>query len=240
MVSLGVYPEVPLAKARERRDEKRKGHAAGTTPSEQRKAEKAAQAVKAEAARMAAAGLPGPGTFEHTARAWHDDSKASWSTGHADKVLALLQNDLFPYLGTRPLAEVTAPELLQGAWRIEARGAVETAYRAIKVAGAVSRYGVQHGLCASDPSRDLKGAVVLPVAKHRAAITDPAKLGDLLRAIDTYQGTPVVHARCAHEGPTAWTGCVKAPRCCRSRPREGFGGRTRPFMLKPEQQRYTL
>ena len=197
MLSLGTYPDVPLKLARQRRDEARAQVAAGTDPSEQRKADKAAQAVKSEAVRMAAAGLPGPGTFEHAAREWHARMAPSWSTGHAVKVLALMVNDLFPYIGARPLAELAAPELLTHARRVEARGAVETAYRALKVAGAVFRFGVQQGYCASDPTRDLKGAIMLPVAQHRAAVTDPAKLGELLRAIDAYQGTPVVRAALA-------------------------------------------
>jgi integrase len=197
MLSLGTYPDVPLKLARERRDGARVTLAAGTDPSEQRKADKVAQAAKAEAERLAAAGLPGPGTFEHAAREWHARMAPSWSPAHAGKVLALLTNDLFPYIGARPLAELTAPELLQHARRIEARGAVETAYRALKAAGAVFRHGVQNGYCESDPTRDLKGAVVLPVAQHRAAVTDPAKLGELLRAIDAYQGTPVVRAALA-------------------------------------------
>ena len=85
MLSLGTYPDVPLKLARQRRDEARAAVAAGTDPSEQRKADKAAQALKAEAARMAAAGLPGLGTFEHTAREWHARMAPSWSTGHAVK-----------------------------------------------------------------------------------------------------------------------------------------------------------
>lgn len=197
MLSLGIYPDVPLALARERREKARAALAAGTNPSQQRKADKAAKAVKAEAARLAAAGMPGLGTFEHAAREWHAHMSPSWSPTHAVKVLALLVNDLFPYIGARPLAELTPPELLKQAKRVEARGAVETAYRVLKAAGAVFRFSVQRGYCESDPTRDLKGAVVLPVAKHRAAVTDPTKLGELLRAIDAYQGTPVVRAALA-------------------------------------------
>ena len=197
MLSLGTYPDVPLKLARERRDDQRRALAAGTDPSQQRRADKAAKATKAEAARLAADGLPGPGTFEHAAREWHARMKPSWSIAHAHKVLALMVNDLFPFIGARPLAELTAPELLMYARRVEARGAVETAYRALKAAGAVFRHGVQRGYCVSDPTRDLKGAIVLPVSKHRAAVTDPVKLGALLRAIDAYQGTPVVRAALA-------------------------------------------
>ena len=197
MLSLGTYPDVPLKLARARRDDARGALAAGTDPSAQRKADKAAQAVRAEAARLAAAGLPGHGTFEHAAREWHARMAPSWSPAHAGKVLALLVNDLFPYIGGRPLSGLSAPEVLMHARRVEARGAVETAYRALKTAGAVFRFGVQQGYCESDPTRDLKGAIVLPVAQHRAAVTDPAKLGELLRAIDAYQGTPVVRAALA-------------------------------------------
>lgn len=197
MISLGVYPAVSMAKAREDRHDARKLVAEGTDPSEARKAENAAKAARAEADRLAAAGLPGPGTFEHAAREWHSYMQSAWSPGHATKVLALLENDLIPYIGTRLLADLTPPELLAQARRVEARGAKETAYRALKVAGAVFRYGVQHGYCTSDPTRDLKGAIVLPVPVHRAAVTDPAKLGELLRAIDTYQGTPIVRAALA-------------------------------------------
>ena len=137
MLSLGTYPEVPLKLARKRRDEVREALAAGTDPSAKRKADKADKAIKAETARLVAAGLPGPGTFEHVARRWHARMAPSWSNGHAVKVLALLVNDLFPYIGARLLGDLTAPELLMHARRVEARGAVETAYRALKAAGAV-------------------------------------------------------------------------------------------------------
>lgn len=197
MLSLGTYPDVPLKLARVRRDEARAQVAAGNDPSEARKAGKVARAAKAEAQALADAGLPGPGTFEHAAREWHARMAPSWSTGHGVKVLALLVNDLFPYIGARLLYELTGPELLTHARRVEARGAVETAYRALKAAGAVFRHGVQNGYCVSDPTRDLKGAITLPVPEHRAAVTDPVKLGELLRAIDGYQGTPVVRAALA-------------------------------------------
>lgn len=196
-LSLGTYPDVPLRLARERRDEARSTKAAGIDPSQKRKDDKAAQASRAEAARLAAAGLPGLGTFEHAAREWHGRMKPHWSEGHAIKVLALLENDLFPYVGSRQMDGLTPPELLAVGRRVEARGAVETAYRVLKAAGAVFRHGVQSGYCQSDPTRDLKGAIVLPVAQHRAAITDPSKFGELLRAIDGYQGTPVVRAALA-------------------------------------------
>lgn len=194
MLSLGTYPEVPLKLARQRRDEARALVAAGTDPSDARKADKARRAAQAEDERLAAAGLPGVGSFEHAAREWLARMAPTWAPSNGRRALALLERDVFPFIGARPLASLTPPELLKLARRIEARGAVETAYRAIKAAGAVFRFGVQHGWCDSDPTRDLKGAIQLPLPRHRPAVTDPARLGELLRAFDGYHGTPTVRA----------------------------------------------
>ena len=197
MLSLGVYPDVSLLLARRRRAEMRRSVAEGSDPSAERKASRLARASQLEAERLSAAGLPVPGTFEHTARHWYERQAPTWSQGHATKIMALMVNDLFPHLGMRLLSMITAPEVLSVVRLIEDRGAAETAYRALKAAGAIFRHGVQTGLCASDPTRDLAGAVVMPESKHRAAVTDPAKLGELLRAIETYQGTAVVRAALA-------------------------------------------
>jgi integrase len=197
MLSLGTYPDTGLALARERRDDARRQLAAGVNPSDTRKADKAAREQAAEVARLVEAGEPVPGTFAHTAADWFQYRRAGWSARHADKVQALLANDLVPFIGLRRLAELTAPEMLQQVRRIEARGVSETAYRALRVASAVFCHGVQQGLCESDPTRDLKGAVKLPLAANRAAVTDPAKLGELLRAFDGYKGTPTVRAALA-------------------------------------------
>lgn len=197
MLSVGTYPEVSLSKARERRAELRAQVAAGMDPSKARKDDRTVKAAADEAGALAAAGLPVPGTFEHTARDWHTRMTPGWAPGHAVKVLSLLERDLFPYIGTTKLSDLTPPAMLGHFRRIEARGAVETAYRARGIAGNVFRYGIQHGHCTSDPTRDLKGAIVIPPQEHRAAVTDPAKLGEMLRAIDGYQGTPVVRAALA-------------------------------------------
>ncbi len=197
MLSLGTYPDVSLKQARGKRDEARSAKAAGIDPAERRKADKTLKAKRLEASRRSAAGLPVQGTFEHAAREWHARMLPSWSTTHGLKVMSVLENDLFPFMGAEQLPDLTPPELLKHVRRIEARGAIETAYRALGYAGAVFRFGVQNGDCTSDPTRDLKGAVVLPVVRHRAAVTDPSKLGELLRAIDGYQGTPVVRAALA-------------------------------------------
>lgn len=233
MLSLGTYPEVSLKLARQRRDEARQLIAQGIDPSAARKAQRAEADAKAEVERLTAAGEAVPGTFEHAARQWHAYMAAKdWSAGHAAKVLALLQNDLIPYIGARPLRELTAPELLTHARRVEARGAAETAGRAIGIAGSVFRYGVQHGWCDSDPTRDLRGAVKMPPARHRPAITDPGKLGELLRAIEGYQGTPIVRAALALRSRWhRWCSCGPAS-CARPSGRSSTY-RPRPGISRP-------
>lgn len=197
MLSLGTYPDTGLALARERRDEARRQLAAGVNPSDSRKADKAERERAAEVQRLVAAGEPMPGTFAHTADGWFEHEKAGWSPRHAEKVKALLTNDLVPFIGARRLADITGPEVLSRVRAIQARGVGETAYRVMRVASAVFCYGVAVGLCESDPTRDLKKAVKLPSAVHRAAVIDPEKLGEMLRAFDGYKGTAVVRAALA-------------------------------------------
>jgi integrase len=179
-LSLGVYPEVPLAKARERRDEARKLLVDGIDPSEHRKATKAAGVER------------GANSFEVVAREWFARLKPTWNDDHADRIIARLERDIFPWVGGRPIAEVTAPDLLAALRRIESRGALETAHRALGNCGQVFRYGVATGRCERDPSRDLRGALPPVKEAHFAAVTDPAKIGALLRSIHGYEGTLTV------------------------------------------------
>src|SRR5450755_1326580 len=121
MLSLGTYPDVSLKLARERRAEGRQTVVAGGSPSDKRKAERAARVSRQEAARLAAAGMPGLGTFEHVAREWHSRHVAVWSSAHATKMMTLMVNDLFPYLGTRPLEKMNAGGTSGGASHRSAR-----------------------------------------------------------------------------------------------------------------------
>jgi integrase len=195
MLSLGTYPDVPLKLARERRDEAREAKAAGADLSEQRKAEKVARAVKAEAAALEAAGLPGKGTFEQVAREWLETvHEAKVSTGHFDRTRIRLEQDAFPWLGRRPLGEIEAPELLQCLRKIEARGAFETAHRVKDACGQVFRYGIATGACQRNPAGDLKDALKPVQSKHHAAIVDPVGTGKLLRDVAAYEGHPVTRA----------------------------------------------
>lgn len=180
-LALGVYPDVGLAEARERRDQARKLLANEKDPG----------AVKLEQrARVAALSEH---SFEVIAREWFAKHSPNWKENHSSKILARLENDVFPWIGTRPIAEIAAPLLLGAIRRIEARGALETAHRVLAICGQVFRYAVATGRAGRDPTGDLRGA--LPPVKrgnHFAAITDPKKVGELLRDIDGYQGSFVV------------------------------------------------
>ncbi len=182
LLSLGTYPEVSLAQARERRDAARKQLANGIDPSQARKAIKASRAKDEN-------------TFEVVAREWHSKYTPSWTPGHAKMILRRLELNIFPWLGGRPIADIKAPELLMALRRIESRGAVESAHRVKIICGQVFRYAVATGRAERDPSADLRGALPPARSKHLAAITDPEKVAGLLRAIDGYQGSFVT--RCA-------------------------------------------
>lgn len=182
-LSLGIYPDVGLKDARERRDAARKQLASGIDPSAVRKATKASKA-----------GL-NANTFEAVAREWFIKHSANWAKSHADKVIARLQNDVFPWLGRRPIAEITPPELLAVLRRIEGRGAVDTAHRVHQNCSHVFRYAIATGRAIHNPAPDLKGALPRAIQSHFAAMTDPKAIGGLLRAIDTYQGELVT--KCA-------------------------------------------
>lgn len=194
MLSLGTYPEVSLAQARERRTDMRRQLAAGQNPSDQRKAQKAEVRRQREADRRAAAGEPQEGSFQAVALDWYAVQSSKWASSYGEKVLARFQADVFPFIGTRQVAELTPPELLKVFQGIQARGAIETALRARAECSQVFRFAVVKGLVQSDPCRDLTGALQTPTVRHFAAVTDPAQLAQLLRACEGYTGTPIVRA----------------------------------------------
>ncbi len=180
LLSLGTYPAVSLGEARSKRDETRKLLATGADPSLARKAAKSGRA--GDVAK----------SFVAIAREWYAVKRADWSASYGEKIIARLEADVFPYIGRRPVADVTPPELLDTLRRIEGRGVVETAHRARENCSQVFRYAVATGRATSDPARDLKDALKTPVVKHFPAITKPERLADLLRACAGYAGTPVV------------------------------------------------
>lgn len=187
-LSLGTYPETGLALARTKAAAERELVAAGIDPSEARKSKKAQRAEAQEIERQLAEGIPLADSFEAIAREWFNKFSAGWVASHGDKIIRRLERDIFPWLGARPIAEIKAPDLLSAVRRIEDRGAIETAHRALQNCGQVFRYAIATGRAERDISADLRGALV-PVSKtHLPAITDPKQIGGLLRSLDGYAG----------------------------------------------------
>lgn len=182
-LSLGVYPDVSLKDARDRRDDARKQVAAGIDPSEARKAEKASRK------RLAA------NTLEIVTRSWIAKHLRTRAESYRKKITRMFERHVFPYLGARPIDTLTAPEILQMARRIEADGnKAETARRAIQNIGQVYRYAMREGLTTTDPTHALRGAIVPRPVQHMAAPTDPASVGEILRALSAFTGSPSVAA----------------------------------------------
>jgi integrase len=182
-ISLGVFPEVGLKLARDKRDEVRKQMAAGIDPSAARKAKKLEIIETTE------------NTFEAVALEWYEKRRIGWEQDYADKLLRRLQANVFPWIGARQIRQITAPELLSVLRRVEARGVIETAHRILNYCGGIFRYAIATGRAERDMAADLRGALPPSIAKHLAAITDPAAVGELLGAIDGYTGSNVT--RCA-------------------------------------------
>jgi len=176
-LALGVYPEIGLKLAREKRDEARRLLAEGIDPGELRKVTKATSKLSAA------------NSFEAVAREWFAKYQPTWSEGHATRIIRRLERDIFPWLGNRPIAEITAPELLASLQRIEKRDAIETAHRAMQNCGQVFRYAVATGRAERNPAADLVGAIAPAVKTSFPTITDPSKIAELLRAIDGYKGS---------------------------------------------------
>ena len=182
-LSLGTYPDTSLKEARSKRDEARKQLAEGIDPSQQRKAIKAArEGVTAN-------------SFEVICREWLENKRSNIEEAQYKKALARLEKDVFPWMGSRPIAEITAPEVLAVLRRIDARGARYTAHKAKSEISQCFRYAIATGRAERDPCPDLCGAIPAPKTENRPAITDPKAAGELLRAIDGFKGTFVV--RCA-------------------------------------------
>lgn len=174
-LSLGTYPDVGLKEARNGRDNFRKLIASEIDPSIARKADKQSQGDQ--------------DSFESIAREWHEKFKHNWTANHAVRTLTRIEQNIFPWLGSKSINKITAPELLTALRRIESRGALETAHRTLQICGQVFRYAVATGRAERDPSADLKGALPPAKAKHHASLTEPKKIGELLRAISSYSGT---------------------------------------------------
>ncbi|HWB33598.1 MAG TPA: integrase arm-type DNA-binding domain-containing protein [Acidobacteriaceae bacterium] len=182
-LALGVYPDVGLKDARERREAARRLLANGVDPGEHRKAQKQTRIEDVS------------NSFEVIAREWFAKYGTTWAATHSEKTMRRLERDVFPWIGNRPIGDIHAPEILTVLRRIEARGAGETAHRALSNCGQVFRYAVATGRASRDPSGDLRGALSRVKKSHFAAKTDPEAVAGILRAMDGYEGTLPV--RCA-------------------------------------------
>lgn len=180
LLALGAYPEVSLADARTRREEARKILAQGIDPSEVKRAAK----IKAR--------VQGAETFGAVADEWLVKRCATLAKVTVKKKESLLKNHLRPWLDSRPVREISAPELLAVLRRVESSGANELAHKALHLFGQIMRYAVQTGRAERNPAGDLRGALEPVVVKHHAAITEPKKIGELLRALGGYEGHFVV------------------------------------------------
>jgi integrase len=181
-LSLGVYPDVSLAEARDKRDEERKLIAKGINPTQVRKAEKASGIEN------------GANTFELVAREWHALQSQGWASTYSSKVIRRLEMFVFPWLGSLPIADIKASDLLPIVRKIEGRGTIESARRTLFHCGQVFRYAVATGRADGDPSAALKGALAPSKPSNFASITEPEKVGPLLRVLDGFNGTPAVQA----------------------------------------------
>jgi len=176
-LAVGVYPDVALLDARERRTAARKLLADGVDPGANRKAAKAAKQGNAA------------NSFEVVAGKWLEKFGAKKAASTIEKTNFILRRDVFPWLGALPISEIKPADLLVVLERVAGRGALETAHRCKQFVGQIFRYAVGTRRAERDITQDLRGALPSPDVTHRAAITDPVQFGALLRAIDAFQGT---------------------------------------------------
>ena len=180
-LSLGVYDDVSLKTARERRSKARELVANGINPSKVRFEEKAARA----SAR----------SFKDVVEEWRKKKALKWTPKHSERVHSRMNAYVYPWLGSEAIDDVTAPDLLAVLQRVENKGTFETARKLRGYCGQVFRYAIAAGYATRDVSQDLRGALAPVQSKHLASITDPKAIGNLLRAIDSYNGYIVT--RCA-------------------------------------------
>lgn len=159
MLSIGVYPDVSLADARQKRDDARKILAAGGDPGEVKKADKLAQRLSTE------------NTFEAIAREWHKQKADRWSLRYRDEIIDTFEKDIFPYLGRRPIAEIKPMELLETLRRLEKRGALEKMRKVRQRCGEVFRYAIVTGRAEYNPAPDLATALATPKKTHFPFLT---------------------------------------------------------------------
>ena len=181
-VCFGAYPALSLKEAREKRDESKALLARGIDPSLHKQAAKAASIAETANA------------YEVVAREWHAKYAPGWTESNAERVLARQAKDVFSFIGKRPIAQISAPELLAVLRKVEERGALDTAHRILQDTSRIFRYAIATGRAERDPGADLKGALPVPRKGHFSTIVDTKEIGQLLRDIDAYSGNLIVRA----------------------------------------------
>lgn len=182
IVSYGAYPDVGLAEARQRHREAQALRRTGVDPNTAKRKDQQAQ-------RVAVAN-----TFGIISTEWLHVMESKWSAIHLQSTKERIAKNLTPFLDSRPIVELDAPELLQVLRKIEARGATETAHRVRFILSQVFRYAIATGRATRDPAGDLAGTLKTAAEGHHAAITDPKRLGELMRSIRAYRGSPIARA----------------------------------------------
>jgi integrase len=183
LLSVGVYPDIGLKAARKLRDEARELLAQDIDPSINRKVQKATKQDRAA------------NSFETIAREWYAKNVHTWAASTGDKTIRRLERDIFPWIGGRPIADILPMELLTTVQRIEKRGAVETAHRALANCGQIFRHAIATGRATYDPVPSLRGALTPAIEDNFPAVTEPKQVAELLRTLDGYTGTFIV--KCA-------------------------------------------
>ena len=175
LLAMGVYPEVSLGDARERRAQARKALAAGSDPGEAKKEAKRLSVLKSENA------------FEVVAREWYEQRKHQWAASSAKVVLMHLERHVFPKLGHRPIANITAPDVLSMLRVVENNGTLDTAHRVMQMCGQVFMYAIATGRAERNPVPDLRGALKTAVTKHHAYLK-AADMPEFLKRLESYDG----------------------------------------------------
>lgn len=179
MIGLGVYPDVSLAAARDARDEARKLLASGVDPSTKRRVDKLAVSTSVA------------NSFKAVATAWYEERKPTWATSYARGIRQRLELNMYPWVGALPIEQVTSGMLMGCLQRCVDRGAVETAHRMLNYLVEIYRWAIRYNKATHNVAADLDGALAPAAGKHYPTITDPARIGELLRAIDGYYGSTV-------------------------------------------------
>ena len=187
-LSVGVYPTTGLADARRKTEEARNQVDNGTDPSNTRKEAKVAEQLAAENESRLNAGLTIINSFEHVAMEWGAKKVNGWDDKN-NRSKRMLERNIFPWLGSRLITDILPMDILTCLRRVEDRGTIETAHRTLQICGQVFRYAVATGRAERDITPDLRGALPPAKGEHFASITEPKQVAELLRAIDSYQGS---------------------------------------------------